>query len=80
MAKLKKIDIFRLAKFQSVLLSLIGLIAGVIYSFGGALYDFMTIGINTGTVLAFLALVGMPLLFAATGFIIGIFEAILLNI
>jgi hypothetical protein len=64
MAKLKKIKVLSFAIFQAVLVSLIGLIAGILYSFGGLIYDVFTIGLNFGTALAFLALIGMPITFA----------------
>ena len=80
MAKIEKINVFSLAKFQAVLAAHLGLLAGIIYSFGGLIYDLLTIGLNFGTLLAFMALVGMPLIFAAAGFLLGVFEAILFNL
>jgi len=80
MAKLTKIGVLSLAKFQAVMMALIGLAAGIIYSFGGAIYDIFTIGLNEGTALAFLALLGMPIMFAAYGFIIGALGAFLYNL
>lgn len=68
------------AKFQAVLMSLIGLIAGILYSFGGLIYDVFTVGLNVGTALAFLALLGMPVMFAAFGFMAGLIEAFLYNL
>lgn len=78
--KLKKIKAFSLAKFQAVLLAYVGLLAGILYSFGGLIYDLLTIGLNLGTALAFLALIGMPVIFAVFGFILGLVEAILFNL
>jgi len=80
MAKINKLGVFSFAKFQAVLLALLGLLAGIIYSFGGLIYDLLTIGLNWGTALAFLALIGMPVIFAIFGFVAGIVEAILYNI
>jgi len=80
MSKLKKIKVFSFAKLQAVLMSLIGLIAGILYSFGGTIYDIFTIGLNLGTALAFLALIGMPITFAVFGFIVGLVEAFLFNL
>jgi len=77
MAKINKIKILAFAVFQAFLVSLIGVVAGILYSFGGLLYDIFTIGLNTGTALAFLALIGMPILFGLFGFIAGVVEAIL---
>ena len=49
----------------------VGLACGVLYSFGGLIYDLLSVGLNWGTALAFMALVGMPILFGAFGFICG---------
>jgi hypothetical protein len=90
MAKLKKIKILSLAKFQSLLFALLGLLAGILYSFGGLLIDTLvtlgwivsseTPGLSHGTILAFGALIGMPLILGAIGFIFGILAAILYNL
>ncbi len=80
MAKLKKIGILSLAKLQAVIMAVAGLIAGILYSFGGLIYDIFTIGLNGGTALAFLALIGMPIIFAIFGFIVGAIGAILFNL
>jgi hypothetical protein len=59
----------------------VGLAAGVLYSIGGAIYDVtMTGSMNLGTLLAFLALVGMPIAFAVVGAILGVVEAIVFNL
>lgn len=50
----------------------LGLILGVLYSFGGLINDMMTTGLNTGTALAFLALIGMPAIFGAVGSCLGL--------
>jgi len=86
----KKIKVFAFAKFQAVLMALLGLLAGMIYSFGGLIIDVSvsldwmthssTPGLSYGTILAFGALLGMPLIFAVVGFIGGILEAILFNL
>jgi hypothetical protein len=39
-----------------------------------------TPGLGFGTVLAFGALIGMPIIFAACGFIVGLIEAFLYNV
>lgn len=81
MAKTSKIGVLRLVRLQAVLMSLVGLLAGILYSFGGAVYDVITTGsVNGGTVLAFLALLGMPLVFAAGGAILGFVQAVLFNL
>jgi len=88
--RLRKIGVFSFAKFQALLMALLGLIAGILYSFGGLLIDTLvsigwitsqeTPGLSYGTMLAFGALIGMPIIFAISGFIIGIIEAFLYNL
>lgn len=90
MPKLIRIGIFSFAKFQAVLTALLGLIAGILYSFGGLIIDALvssgwitsweTPGLSYGTVLAFMALVGMPIIFAIVGFVAGLVEAVLYNL
>ena len=81
MIKVKKIGILSFAKFQAVLMSLVGLIAGVMYSFGGAIYDLLSKGsFNFGTAIAFLALIGMPIIFYVIGFVAGLIQAFLYNL
>ena len=48
-----------------------GLALGVTYSVGGFFIDLLTVGLNLGTLMAFGALVGMPLISALLGFLIG---------
>lgn len=90
MTKLKQVKVFSLAKLHAVVMACVGLILGIIYSFGGAIIDILvsmgwitsasTSGIGGGTLLAFLALIGMPLIFGTLGFIIGGVVAFLYNI
>ena len=90
MKKLKKIKVFSFALFQALLFGLVGLLAGILYSFGGLAIDTLvsldliitneTPGLSYGTVLAFGALIGMPLIGAGAGFILGGIEAILYNL
>jgi hypothetical protein len=80
LTKVKSIGVFSFAKFQAVLTAFIGIIAGIFYSFGGLIIDLSTVGLNDGTALAFLALIGMPVIFAVIGFVIGIIEASIYNL
>lgn len=80
MRNIKKLQILSFAKFQAILIAQIGIVAGILYSFGGAIYDISTIGLNSGTALAFLAPIGMPVIFGVFGFILGIVEAVLYNL
>lgn len=92
MAKIRKIGVLSFAKLQAVIMAIVGLIAGILYSFGGLIIDMFvsigwvssasaeTPGLSFGTVLAFGALIGMPIIFATFGFIVGIIEAFLYNL
>ena len=72
----------------------LGLVAGVAYSLGGAVFDLLvslgwvsapssgawsTPGLGRGTALAFLALIGMPLVFGVGGLVAGVVGAVLYN-
>ena len=80
MRKNRQIKVVSFAVFQAVLMSLVGFIAGILYSFCGLIYDLFTTGLSTGTALALLSIIGMPIMFATFGFILGIVEAILYNL
>jgi hypothetical protein len=80
MAKLKNIRVLSLAKLQAVVMAFVGLIVGIVYSFGGAIYEAYTGTLNSGTALAFFALIGMPILFAVFGYVTGIIGACLYNV
>ncbi|XMB86786.1 hypothetical protein RJG79_03055 [Mycoplasmatota bacterium WC44] len=79
MAKVKKIKVLQYAKVQTIIMAFAGLVAGILYSGLGAIYDAFTIGLNYGTALAFFAIPGMPLYFAGFGLVTGIIGAILYN-
>jgi Ca2+/H+ antiporter len=80
MAKLKGIGVLSSATMLAAIMAIIGLIAGILYSIGGLIYDVFTIGLNGGTALAFLALIGMPITFAIPGFIVGAIGAFIYNL
>jgi hypothetical protein len=90
MVKIKKLRVISFVKLHALLGALIGLILGILYSFGGLLIDtFVTLGwitsqdtpgLSYGTVLAFGALIGMPLIFAVFGAGIGLIGAVLYNL
>lgn len=89
MENIKRIGVFSFAKFQAFLGAIIGLICGILYSFGGLIIDVLvtmgwmtsseTPGLSNGTILAFGALIGMPIIFSIAGFLLGVTEAILYN-
>ena len=91
MAKVRRLGVFSFATFQALIMAIVGLIAGILYSFGGLVIDGLvsigwvaaesvsTPGLSWGTVLAFGALIGMPVIFSACGFLAGLVEAVLFN-
>ena len=56
---------------HTIVLTFIGLIAGILYAFGGATHELLTGTLNSGIALVFLALIGMPIVFAVYGFVAG---------
>lgn len=88
--KVTKLKIIPFVKFHTIIGLIIGLILGIIYSFGGLLIDTLvsfefilsnqTPGLSYGTILAFGALIGMPIIFGTFGFLIGLFGAIIYNL
>jgi hypothetical protein len=84
-----KLNIQEFTKIQIVIGAYLGLLAGILYSFGGFIIDTLvtlelvttneTPGLSYGTVLAFGALFGMPAIGALIGLISGIVGAILYN-
>ena len=80
MTKLKKIEILFFGKLIGLIMAAAGLLCGILYSFGGFFYELFTNNLNSGTALAFLALIGMPLVFSIVGVIAGALGAFLYNI
>jgi len=90
MKKIRKINLLPFLKFQTTMGGLFGLMLGVFYALGGLILDTLvsanwithsdTSGLSYGTLLAFGALIGMPIIFAVIGLMVGIFEALAFNI
>ncbi len=84
-----KIDVLAYTKLQTIIAAFVGLAAGILYSFGGLIIDILvslgyitsseTPGLSYGTILAFGALIGMPLYFALIGAITAIIGTLLYN-
>ncbi|WGS64944.1 hypothetical protein [Marinitoga aeolica] len=74
-----KIKIFDFSKIHFIVLGFIGMVLGILYSFGGLIYDIIHNSVGYGTLLAFLALIGMPLIFSIFGFLLGLFVGIIFN-
>lgn len=79
MARLQRIGVMFTAKLAALSMGVLGMIAGIFYSVGGFFLELFTSSLNTGTALAFLALIVMPLLFAASGFFAGAIVASIYN-
>lgn len=89
-ARSRKIGVLSSAKLLAGLMALVGLVAGILYSFGGATIDILvsngwvtsasTPGVGWGTALAFLALIAMPSIFATFGLVAGAIGAFLYNL
>lgn len=90
MKLIQKLNVWSFARFQALLFLLIGFLAGICYAFGGLIIDSLvtlqyikspdTPGLSIGTLLAFGAIIGMPIIFGIAGFLLGIVEAVLFNI
>ena len=90
MVKLQKIGVVSSVKVHVALMGILGLFCGIIYSFGGFIIDILvsvgwvrssdTPGLSDGTILAFGALIAMPVLFSLVGFAYGSMAAILYNL
>ena len=88
--KHRKIKILETAKLNTKLMAIVGLLAGILYSFGGLIIDTLvtkgliitteTPGLSQGTILAFGALIGMPIIFAFWGFLLTIIGASIYNL
>ena len=89
MEKIKHVGIVSFARFQALIGALVGLIFGIIYSFGGLIIDALvsmgwvttteTPGLSYGTILAFGALIGMPVIGLISGFVAGIAGGLMYN-
>ena len=89
MEVLNRIGVGSAARFSAAGGVVLGFIAGIIYSFGGAIIDILvsagwattdeTPGLSSGTALAFGALLGMPVIGGVAGLVTGAFGAWLYN-
>ncbi|OIQ30938.1 MAG: hypothetical protein BM564_01630 [Bacteroidetes bacterium MedPE-SWsnd-G2] len=91
MEKQNTLNPYNFGKLQGLIFFTIGLICGVLYSFGGLIIDCLvslnilsaeamsTPGLSKGTLLAFGALLGMPIISGVCGFVLGVIEALIFN-
>ena len=80
MPRVIRLGVVSLSKLLALMMASLGFIVGIIYSVGGFLFELSAGTLNAGTALAFLALLGMPLLFALTGCLAGLVLAPLYNL
>ena len=88
MKKLKKIDVLSFAKFQTVLMAMVGLLVGVVFSFFGFIWQaFAGRFIEAGNTmppfaagLGMAALIILPVIYAVVGFFSGLIGAALFNL
>mgnify|MGYP005733934757 CR=1 FL=1 len=85
----KPVSILSMVTMHTMAMGLLGFFAGMLYSVGGLTIDTLvtigwitsneTLGLSYGTVLAFGALIGMPMIGAVVGCVIGVAVACLNN-
>lgn len=75
----KKVARFDIAIPIGFAMTIVGIVAGIVYAIGGAIYDFTHNQLGFGTLLAMMAIIGMPIIFASSGFIFGLILEILNN-
>ena len=81
MREVKHIEILSSAKFVTTLMGIVGLILGILYSVGGAIYDVIVGQVSWGgTGLAFAAIPTMTGMFAGTGLAVGITAPLIYNL
>lgn len=88
MKTLKKIDIMSFAKFQTILMAMIGVLVGVMIAFFGFIFQafagrFVEDGASLdsfGMGLGMAALFILPLVYAVMGFIVGVIGGALFNL
>ena len=78
---MKRMRARKLITLHCIAFTIVGLLLGILYSFGGVAYDLASTGsFNAGTGLAFLALILMPIIFGVVGVIVGVVEVVVLSI
>ena len=88
MKTLKKIDIMSFAKFQTILMAMIGLLVGVMIAFFGFIFQaFAGRFIEEGALISACSawgwdggVVHLPLVYAVMGFIVGVIGGALFNL
>lgn len=91
MNRIYPISVIQFTKIQAVLGTMLGLVLGIFYSVGGLFVDILvtlglfdgdywgTPGLSHGSLMAFGALLGMPLIFGTIGFFWGLLSTPVYN-
>ena len=79
MKKTRKLNAFNYGLLQGLIFTLLGFAIGLLYAVGGFISDLLTTGLNLGTLLAFLAVIGIPVTFGVIGFATGWVGGLLFN-
>lgn len=79
-SRLERLSVSSSARLLAVFGALVGLLCGVLYAGGGLIIDLVTGNLGLGTLLAFGALLGMPLIGAAGGGLTGTVAAYFYNV
>ncbi len=81
MKESRHIGIVSSAKVLTIMMGIVGLILGLAYSVGGAIYDVIVGQVSWGgTGLAFAAIPGMTVMFASGGLAAGIIAPLIYNL
>lgn len=89
MQRIKRVDVRDTSRFFAYVAGILGVLLGIVYAFGGLIMDSLvslgvingidTPGLSTGTILAFAALIGMPIIFLILGACFGAILAFAYN-
>lgn len=78
--RILRLGVVSFGKLIGHIMACIGFFFGVLYSFGGLIVDaFVNQQLNLGTLMAMMALIGMPFIFALFGFVCGVLGALIYN-
>ena len=80
MAVIKKIGVLSLAKFEAILMAVMGLIEGLIFAFLGMFLGALTSSMGAAAGLGFFGIIVLPIVFGIMGFVFGAIGALLYNL
>ena len=80
MKRLRKIDPVSASVHIGAAMAAIGLLLGLVYAVSGFFVDLFSVGLNISTLIAFSAIIGMPVTFGTGGVIWGAVAASIYNL